>query len=112
MVAQASGAAISGAIDSAVSNAFGNGGAPISAGPNGVTFNFAAEPRSEVKRGTDEAFSALGYAGVPAKAPPRSLIERQWSLWLDVRGTGWNRSDTAADLKGIRSTSPPGLGAS
>jgi hypothetical protein len=110
MVAQASGAAISGAIDSAVSNAFGNGGAPISAGPNGVTFNFAAEPRSEVKRGTDEAFSALGYAGVPAKAPPRSLIERQWSLWLDVRGTGWNRSDTAADLKGDQINVTAGLG--
>jgi hypothetical protein len=110
IVAQASGAAISGAIDNAISNAFGDGGTPISAGPNGVTVNFAAEPRSEIARRTDDAFSALGYAANPAKAPPRSLIEREWSLWLDVRGTGWNRNDTAADLKGDQINVTAGLG--
>ena len=46
-VATASGGAITGAVDSAISDAFGNGGNPITAGPNGVTFNFAAEPQPE-----------------------------------------------------------------
>ncbi|MCK9915212.1 Ig-like domain repeat protein [Microbacteriaceae bacterium K1510] len=111
MVAQSSGAAISGAIDNAISDAFGDGGTPISAGPNGMTINFAAEPRSEVRRRADDAFSALGYAGNPTKAPPRHTpVEREWSLWLDVRGTGWNRNNTSADLKGDQINVTAGIG--
>src|SRR5262249_30868318 len=59
LVAQTSGAAITGAVDGAIGDAFGNGGTPVTFGPNGITFNFAAEPRSEMAQRTDDAFPAL-----------------------------------------------------
>ncbi len=91
-VATASGAAITGAVDNAISDAFGNGGNPITAGPNGVTFNFAAEPQP--KERTEDAFRALSYAAGYTKAPPPSTFDRLWSAWADVRGTGFDQSDT------------------
>ena len=91
-VATASGAAITGAVDSAISDAFSNGGNPITAGPNGVTFNFAAEPQP--KERTEDAFRALSYAAGYTKAPPPPTFERLWSAWADVRGTGFDQADT------------------
>jgi hypothetical protein len=120
IVAQTSGAAITGAIDGAINDAFGNGGNPVTFGPNGATFNFTAEPRTEIARRTDEAFAALGYSGNgPNKAPPRISTERVWSVWLDVRGTGWNSTNnppilgitsSAADFKGTQINVTGGLG--
>jgi hypothetical protein len=50
-------------------------------------------------------------SGIAAKAPPRTLIkEREWSLWADVRGTGWERSNPNADLKGSQINVTAGIG--
>ena len=49
----------------------------------------------------DDAFAALNYAGPPAtKAPPRLLPPKEWLLWADVRGTGWNTDPSAGDIRG------------
>ncbi len=139
MVAQTSGQVITSAIDGAINDAFSPSNAPFTGGPNGITFNFAADPQhndpasAELQRakafaaGTlnnnpndpglrvnsfagepqpsrrvDDAFTALGYAGNATKAPPRQTTpEREWRLWLDVRGTGWTTSNNSnADIKG------------
>jgi hypothetical protein len=97
IVATNSGAAITGAVTGAIGNAFApTGGAPITGGPNGFTANFAAEPQaSDVSSRADDAFAALGYAESPSyrplytKAPPR--LVQEWSAWLDVRGSGFDR---------------------
>jgi hypothetical protein len=94
-VASISGQVITGAVDGAISDAFGNGGNPITFGANGMFINFAAEPKSEVAGRTDDAFAALAYAGNPTKAPifkAPALIEHDWSAWADVRGTGFDQS--------------------
>jgi len=74
-----------------------------------VRLNLAAEPQSDVAHRADEAFAALGYAGnVYAKAPPR--IDREWSAWIDVRGTGFNRNDAVAATHGDQVNVTGGLG--
>jgi len=55
MVAQQSGQAISGAVDSAISEAFGGGGALVSPSGNGVRFNFAADPEVRAADGAPRA---------------------------------------------------------
>jgi len=103
MVAQTSGGAISGSVNNAIGDAFGNGGSPMTVGPNGVTLNFAADPQANASSRPsfagrhDEAMSALAYAAGRSvtKAPPLSpVFEQRWSAWLDVRGSGWNKSHT------------------
>ena len=117
MAAQASGAAITGAVDGAIGDAFANGGRPVTFGANGMSFNFAADPdagvgtRSNVTRRADDAFAALAYAGGATKAPRVPVPERQWSLWADIRGTGWDRNNaTAGDLRGTQINATVGLG--
>jgi hypothetical protein len=105
LVATNSGAAITGAVDGAINDAFNGGGNPVTVGPNGVALNFAAEPRSDVQQRTDAAFAALGYAGegggLATKAPPRGpAVARDWSLWADIHGTGFDSSSPNADLRG------------
>ena len=111
LVAQNSGAAITGAVDGAIGDAFGNGGSPVTVGPNGAHFNFAAEPAaaSDVVRQAHQSFAALGYAtdSMVTKAPPgrvveRTWAERTWSAWADVRGTGFDRNVSGADLNGTQ----------
>ena len=110
LVATSSGAAITGAINGAIGDAFSNGGSPVTLGPNGMTFNFAAEPKSDVAARTDDAFSALGYAGIPTKAPPRISLDREWSAWADVHGTGWNSNQTSGGFNGDQVNVTAGLG--
>jgi Autotransporter beta-domain len=110
LVAQTSGAAITGAIDGAIGDAFNGGGNPVSFGPSGMTFNFTAAPRSDVAQRADQAFAALGYGAMPSKALPKQVIENDWSAWADVRGTGWDRNTTSADLKGDQINVTAGLG--
>jgi hypothetical protein len=123
MVAQASGQAISGAVDSAISEGFSGGGAFATPSAGGVRFNFAADPEASVataapraidpfsnasgsiastNRGlaapsrVDDAFNALGYAG-PVKAPPlRAPEARDWLGWAEIRGTTLDRWNTAS----------------
>jgi uncharacterized repeat protein (TIGR01451 family) len=80
-VAQVSGQAISGAIDSAIGEAFNGGGAFISPSGGGVRFNFAADP--EARAATDSprftdpftsangsfATNARGFGSHPASSP-------------------------------------------
>jgi hypothetical protein len=106
LVSQNSGAAISGAVDGAIEDAFGVGGNLVTVGPNGTHINFAAEPvASDVARRANESFAAaLPYAGDPmaTKAPPGRVVERTWSAWADVRGTGFDRNTSNADLNGTQ----------
>lgn len=119
MAAQTSGAAITGAVGNAINDAFANGGSPVTFSPNGMTFNFAAEPdadvasRSDVSRRADDAFAALAYAGGGYIKAPRAapVFERQWSLWADIRGTGWDRNNAAGgDLRGTQVNATAGIG--
>jgi hypothetical protein len=93
--ADTSGNAITGAVDSAIDDAFAaGGGAPIIANPNGVRFNFAAEP--ETKAPAQEPFQALAYAPRYTKEP-LPTFEQLWSAWADVRGTGFDRTDSTGE---------------
>jgi len=108
-VATVSGAAITGAINRAIGDAFATGGAPITVGPNGLTMNFAAEPQSSIASRTDAAFSALGYgSNVYAKAPRIDVPD--WSAWADVRGTGFDQSSALADTHGTQLNVTGGIG--
>lgn len=116
MMAQTSGAAITDSVSGAIGDAFADGGRPVTFGANGMSFNFAAdadagvETRSDVTRRTDDAFAALAYAGGHTKAPRVPTLERQWSLWADIRGTGWDRNNTAGDLRGTQINATAGVG--
>lgn len=95
--ATVSGQTVSAQISGAISTAFGDGSNPVTASPNGMTINFAAEPQSDVVSRTDAAFSALAYAGSAYKAPRRQpSMDRDWSAWLDLRGTGWENNNANA----------------
>jgi Bacterial Ig-like domain (group 3)/Autotransporter beta-domain/Immunoglobulin I-set domain len=129
MVAQASGQAISSAVDSAINDGFSEDGAFIAPSGNGVRFNFAADPGARVadvprasdpfssangsladgRRGVgprspssriDDTFNALAYAG-PDKAPPlRETQPREWLGWAEVRGATLDRWGSSLALPG------------
>ncbi|MDC7787478.1 putative Ig domain-containing protein [Rhodoplanes sp. TEM] len=116
-IAQNSGAAITGAIDSAIAEGFSGGGALISPSGMGLRFNFAAEPDDD-ESGTgargpdaraasayvstapqggraaatgrsriDDAFAAIDRGAMPAKAARRAA-PKDWLMWAEIRGTG------------------------
>jgi hypothetical protein len=125
MVAQASGQAISGAIDDAIAESFSDGGALVMPGNGRMRFNFSADPRdaddsaaaagSSVSGGNalaatkpTDASSRSGrarsrvddaFAAIDQKMPRKALPawheEKQWLLWADVRGTGVDRWGTS-----------------
>jgi hypothetical protein len=70
---------------------------------------FAAEQPSTLRSRADEAFTALGYAAVN-KAPPLAapVFAPQWSTWADVRGSGFEQSDSSV-LKGTQVNATAGL---
>ena len=114
VVAQNSGQAISGAVNSAISEAFGGNGSFATMNGNGVRFNFAADPDVPVaeaqspsgltgfaaapaSRGdgkpsprVESAFDALAFAA-PTKAPPVRKISPDWFGWAEVRGAVLDR---------------------
>ncbi|WP_161495356.1 Ig-like domain repeat protein [Bradyrhizobium sacchari] len=123
MAAQFSGQAISGVVDSAIGEGFGDGGPLVTPNSSGVRFNFAADPGAAatdaVPRGAgndpassrdrasgmrpgspsgsrvDDAFAALDHA-VAAKAPPKRIVEpRDWLAWAEVRGATLDRWSVA-----------------
>jgi hypothetical protein len=105
-VSTTSGQIISGAVDGAIGGAFSDTGGPVTVGSNGVSFNFAAEPRERNR--TDEAFGALAYA---AKAPMRSpVLLREWSAWADLRGTGYDNNSSVGATRGHQVNVTAGIG--
>lgn len=124
MIAFTSGQAITGAIVQAIADAFGVGAQPITVTPDGVRMNFGAEPgstefpictshptsadsnansnvnsfasteRRPNNHRVHEAHTALAAALNVNKAPPAARVQRDWSVWADLRGTGWRVSDT------------------
>lgn len=103
-----SGQVITEQVGGSIDGAFNGGGNPVTGGPGGFAVNFAAEPQSPISQRTDDAFSALAYAAVPRKAP--TLIEREWSAWADLRGTGFRNGDTLSGLQGSQYNLTAGLG--
>ncbi len=90
IVASASGDAISGAVSGAIGDAF-SGGPALTGGTNGFALNFTAEARAS---DTQDAVRALAYAGEKnATAPALPGPTRDWSLWADARGSGFDRDD-------------------
>ena len=117
VAAQASGQAISGAVENAITEGFSGGGAFVTPSAGGIRFNFGADPDGQpvtasaaaatgpfarIDAGArpgaqsparvDDAFAALSYAGA-TKAPPRAVEPRDWLGWAEVRGAvldHWN----------------------
>lgn len=108
-----SGDAITGAVGRAVNDAFAavGGAGPITFGPSGITFNFGAFG-SEPKTGVAGLENVYASAGNVYKAPPRPpLFASEWSMWADLRGTGFDRADDpAADLHGHQLNLTGGIG--
>lgn len=105
-VATLSGQVITGAVENAIGDAFNNGAAPFTPGPNGLFLNFAAEPQRDAA--TEEALDALAYAGkggmVYKTPPPAPLIASEWSAWADLRGTGFDQSSASTHEEQINVT--------
>ncbi len=117
VVAQNSGAAISTAIDNAITEGFDGGGQMFSPSAGSMRFNFSADPDQQSASAT-EAGASRGYAAnsksrvddalasinrntMPAKAPARYTESKDWLLWADVRGSGidrWNSSSAAPSM--------------
>jgi hypothetical protein len=104
-----SGDAITGAVGGAINDAFapGGGAGPITFGPNGIAFNFGAEPKANVA-GLENVYASAGnFYKAPQRVP---LFASEWSMWADIRGTGFDRTDTAADLHGHQLNLTGGIG--
>ncbi|MBR0848152.1 IPT/TIG domain-containing protein [Bradyrhizobium diazoefficiens] len=123
LVAQTSGQAISGAVDTAISEGFSDGGAYITPGAGGVRVNFAAAPdgyddkpqsgaqgpnayagggsSGSIARSSsriDDAFAAIDRAA-PTKAPvARFRQQKDWLFWMDMRGSGIDRWGTPGNI--------------
>jgi hypothetical protein len=108
MIAQGSGQAITGAVDSAIGEGFAGGGVPFTMSPAGMRFNFAAETER-----MDEAFAALGYDKIVRKEPTYVRPEKNWLPWLEIRGTGWDvdttRNGIRTDITGTQVNAVAGL---
>jgi hypothetical protein len=63
--------------------------------------SFAAEAPPGTAGRVDDAFAALAFdKTVVTKAPPLPPAPKVWLLWADVRGTGWDTSAAAGDIRG------------
>lgn len=111
IVAQTSGQTISSAVDNAINEGFSENPQPIVANDNGLRFNFTDDPPppnkpSTIQQRLGSAFSALAYAGPENvyKSPrPAIRAPKEWFLWIEVRGTGWNTSQQNGDIRGTQS---------
>lgn len=106
VVAQSSGQAISGAIDSAVSEGFSEGGQYVTPGDGSLRFNFAASPDGDDAAGRPargssrigDAFGAIDRAA-PTKTPAARFREQKnWLFWIDARGTGVDRWGSSGNI--------------
>jgi uncharacterized repeat protein (TIGR01451 family) len=75
----------------------GGPGASLTMGAPGASARAFAPEQTPAR--VDNAFAALGYNGMPAKAPPPPLrVEpKPWLLWADIRGTNFSM-DASRDL--------------
>ncbi|MGY8711218.1 autotransporter domain-containing protein [Bradyrhizobium sp. 18BD] len=132
-VAQNSGAAITGAVDAAISEGFSDGGDLITPGASGVRFNFSADPAQreaatglpgsadshapsklpQGASGVDDAFAAINRNAMPVKVPALRYVEpKDWLLWADVRGSridSWESSTSTPILYGTQINALLGL---
>jgi outer membrane autotransporter protein len=92
IAAQASGAAISGAVGAAVSEGLADDGEFVSQNGDALRFNFGAEPRA---RGEDALASAVRPADKNRLEP-----RKDWRLWAEVRGTDWSSTPSQGDIRG------------
>ena len=102
VVALASGAAITGAVDGAIADAFAGSAAPFTGGPGFVRVNLASEQNR-----VPEAFDALGYVDRGRRAP---AAERPWSAWIDARGTQWSEDNSVARVRSSQINVTAGIG--
>jgi len=101
MVGQASGAAITGAIDGAIADGFGGdtGMSPANAGGTETsTFNLGAGSGQMSRLG---GFASPSYVGASDRSIA-SVARRDWKSWASVRGSGWDQDDRNANTGGIR----------
>jgi len=122
IVAQASGQAITGAIGEGTDDGFAAGGAPITASPTGLHFNFAAEQPQQQQQAynsrTEDPFAALGdgangkiaNAAPPPHPSPAAVVAREWSAWADLRGAGFSDTNPNADMHGEQVNVTAGIG--
>jgi hypothetical protein len=124
IIAQISGQAVTGAINSAVDAGFS--GNAVAFTPNGSGFTYYFDPvasdQDDVKsflsspnrpgRRIDDDFAALGYArgtkGLP-RPVARLAQPSDWLAWIDVRGTNFKRSTFGSDLNGDQINAVAGL---
>jgi hypothetical protein len=135
MVAQASGQAISGAVDDAIAEAFSENGTLITPGNGRMRINFSAEPIGQDEPGAStgaggsngSTFATDGRHGdsqsgrasrsrvddafaainqrMPAKAPPKWQEDKNWLLWADLRGSGLDRWGSSTTPAGVAQAS-------
>jgi hypothetical protein len=114
LVAQGSGAATSGAIDSAIAEGFDDTGQLVSSNGSGLRVNFAAEPpsRGALEQRVGSAFAALEGTEHGQKLPfksPEIVVPKDWLAWLDVRGTAWTTGMQTGDIWGGQVNALAGL---
>jgi hypothetical protein len=107
-VATFSGDAISGAVGSATGDALSGGASVVTGSAGGIHFNFTAEPQRDAR--VEQAFNALAYAGGAYKAPRATIVPREWSVWADLRGTGFDRDNAVDGTQGRQLNVTGGIG--
>jgi hypothetical protein len=131
IVAQISGQAITGAIDSAIGIGFGGNAPTLIPNGSGFTYYFGGDPQATRSvaadqnthsSSIDDDFAALGYARgsapststAPPPFQPPLLTKpipppRDWLAWVDVRGTDFDSTAIGNDLKGLQANATAGL---
>jgi hypothetical protein len=107
-VAMTSGAAITGAVDTAIADAFSSSAlAPISGGPGVVRFNL--QPAADERERIPAAFDALSYVDRSGQRAPARRPERDWSIWAEGRGTRWVNDVGANEVRSTQINVTAGL---
>jgi hypothetical protein len=60
----------------------------------------------------NDTYGALGYANnpMPTKAPPSAMVPpKDWQVWAEVQGTGWNTNVSNGDIVGTQTNALLGV---
>jgi hypothetical protein len=108
-VAMTSGAAITGAIDTAIADAFSSSVlAPISGVPGVTRFNL--QPAVDERERIPAAFDALNnYVDRPGQRAAVRRPGRDWSIWAEGRGTRWSHDEGANEVRSTQINVTAGL---